>query len=152
MPKRDSLLRPFAVIFGIPKAAVPQSRNPVGSPGPLSARPCLSRQKDCEVCPASAKRRRGSARAATGGVAPGRGESRAERLRAHLKQLDAMPPGQRLSFLAFDESFPLGAVPEDLIAPTVPHIPEQPAEVREALLSRLDRRKARRWRAFRRLL
>jgi hypothetical protein len=73
------------------------------------------------------------------------GEQRARRLAAYLKDLLAMRDQDRLQFLAFDHSFPLEAVPEDLITKDVDAIGGLSAEARDALLTRLDRRKARRW-------
>jgi len=77
------------------------------------------------------------------------GKRRAGRLRGYLEQLEAMSFYQRLRFLAVDRSFPLEAIPACLIAPTLPQVPELPAEIRDALLSRLDRRRTRRWRQLR---
>ncbi len=82
----------------------------------------------------------------------GHGQERAKKLRAYLRDLEAKKLPERLSFLATDDTFPLEAVPEELIAGAVHEVSQLAAEIRAGLLSRLDRRKASRWRRLRRVL
>jgi hypothetical protein len=81
-----------------------------------------------------------------------RGQERAARRLAFLDRLTAMESGDMLIFLATDRSFPLEAIPETLVGSSLHAAPGLPADVRIALLYRLDRRKARRWRSFRKAL
>jgi hypothetical protein len=79
------------------------------------------------------------------------GKQRGKQVRAYLRNLEAMGAG-RLAFLAHDETFPLEVISESLVASSLPYIAQLAPETKAALLARLDRRKARRWRKFRNAL
>jgi hypothetical protein len=73
------------------------------------------------------------------------GEKRAKLLAAFLEGLQRLCDQERLEFLASDRSFPLEAVPGNLITNSVGAVGKLSAETRNELLARLDRRTARRW-------
>ena len=81
-----------------------------------------------------------------------KGKERAVRLKALLSELQAMGIHERLSRLATDGTIPLEAIPENMITLSLAIVHELPQRIRAALLARLDRRKARRWRKFRKAL
>ncbi len=80
------------------------------------------------------------------------GKERAERVKLYMRHVEALGARDRLIFLATDETFPLEVIPQNLITSSLSQALELPAKNRMALLARLDRRKASRWRRLRKAL
>jgi hypothetical protein len=101
------------------------------------------------------RRRRAEKARATQARAKERRHQGLERSKQRLIFLDRlirMEGRDMLIFLSTDRSFPIEAIPEIIIESGLHAALHLPADVRLSLLRRLDRRKARRWRSFRRAL